>query len=76
MTFGSIIGYSSYVFALDRLPVAMVSLYNYLNPLVAVFLGWVFYRESFGLREAAAMLIIFTGVAVVKHAEARRRKLA
>lgn len=76
VTFGSIIGYSSYVFALDRLPVAMVSLYNYVNPLVAVFLGWVFYREPFGFREAAAMLIIFTGVAVVKHAEARRKKLA
>ncbi len=74
--FGSIIGYSSYVFALDRLPVSMVSLYNYVNPLVAVSLGWVFYREAFGVREAIAMVVIFTGVAVVKRAEARRRRLA
>lgn len=74
--FGSIIGYSSFVYALDRLPVAMVSLYNYVNPLVAVTLGWLFYREPFGLREAAAMVIIFAGVGIVKRVEARRKQPA
>jgi drug/metabolite transporter (DMT)-like permease len=64
--FGSIVGYSSYAYALDRLPVAVVSVYPYVNSVVAVALGWLFYREPFGLREAAAMLIIFTGVALVK----------
>lgn len=72
VTFGSIVGYSSYVIALNRLPVAVVSLYNYVNPVVAVALGWLFYREPFGLRETAAMLVIFTGVAIVKRLEARR----
>jgi drug/metabolite transporter (DMT)-like permease len=33
---------------------------------VAVTLGWLFYREPFGWRETAAMAIIFIGVAVVK----------
>jgi drug/metabolite transporter (DMT)-like permease len=33
---------------------------------VAVFLGWLFYREPFGPRELLAMAIIFAGVAVVK----------
>jgi drug/metabolite transporter (DMT)-like permease len=64
--FGSIVGYSAYIFALDRLPVAIVSVYPYVNSVVAVTLGWLFYREPFGLREATAMLIIFTGVALVK----------
>jgi len=64
--FGSIVGYSAYAYALDRLPVAVVSIYPYVNSLVAVALGWLFYREPFGTREAAAMLVIFTGVAVVK----------
>jgi drug/metabolite transporter (DMT)-like permease len=36
------------------------------NPVVAVILGWLFYREAFGLREAVAMAIIFAGVAIVK----------
>jgi drug/metabolite transporter (DMT)-like permease len=66
VTFGSIVGYSAYIYAMDKLPVALVSLYNYINPLVAVTLGWLFYREPFGGREAVAMGIIFAGVAIVK----------
>ncbi len=66
VTFGSIVGYSAYAYALDRLPVAVVSIYSYVNSVVAVILGWLFYREAFGVREAAAMAVIFAGVAVVK----------
>ena len=64
--FGSIVGYSAYSFVLDRLPVSVVSIYNYINPIIAVFLGWLFFREHFGPREVIAMLIIFAGVALVK----------
>jgi drug/metabolite transporter (DMT)-like permease len=71
--FGGIIGYSAYIFAMDRLPVALVSIYTYINPLVAVCLGWWFYREPFGWREAIAMAIIFIGVAMVKRAAPGRR---
>jgi drug/metabolite transporter (DMT)-like permease len=66
VVFGSIVGYSAYVYALDKLPVALVSTYTYVNPLVAVFLGWLFYREPFGRLEAAGMAVIFLGVAIVK----------
>ena len=79
VVFGSIVGYSAYIFALDRLPVAIVSIYPYINSMVAVTLGWLFYREPFGMREAAAMLIIFAGVALVKRysrAPAGRRLMA
>lgn len=64
--FGSIIGYSSYAYALDKLPVAIVSIYPYCNAVVAVTLGWLFYREPFGAREAIAMIVIFAGVTLVK----------
>ncbi|MDQ6665320.1 MAG: EamA family transporter [Acidobacteriota bacterium] len=66
VTFGSIVGYSAYAYALDKLPVAIVSIYPYVNAIVAVSLGWLFYREPFGMGEAIAMLVIFTGVAIVK----------
>jgi drug/metabolite transporter (DMT)-like permease len=66
VVFGSLVGYSAYVYAMDRLPVAIVSVYPYANAVVAVFLGWLFYREPFGKRELLAMAIIFAGVAVVK----------
>lgn len=76
VVFGSIVGYSSYVYALDRLPVAVVSIYNYVNPVVAVLLGWLFYREPFGVRETVAMVVIFIGVAVVRRIEAARARPA
>jgi drug/metabolite transporter (DMT)-like permease len=64
--FGSIVGYSAFIFAMDRLPIAIVSIYPYINAIVAMGVGWLFFREPFGLRELAAMLIIFSGVGVVK----------
>ena len=71
VTFGSLVGYSAYVYAMDRLPVAIVSVYPYVNAVVAVTLGWLFYREPFGLRETGSMLVIFAGVAVVKRYSAK-----
>ncbi|MBM3761477.1 MAG: EamA family transporter [Acidobacteria bacterium] len=64
--FGSILAYSAYLYALQNLPLAIVSIYTYVNPIVAVTLGWLFYREAFGLRELGAMLVIFLGVWLVK----------
>ena len=69
--FGSIVGYSAFAFAIARLPVAIVSIYPYVNSAVAVALGWMFYREPFGPREFAAMAVIFSGVAIVKWQTAR-----
>jgi drug/metabolite transporter (DMT)-like permease len=66
--FGGIVGYSCYALALSRLPPAVVSTYTYINPVVAVFLGWWVYREHFGWREAGAMAVIFAGVAMVRKA--------
>jgi drug/metabolite transporter (DMT)-like permease len=71
--FGSIVGYSSFVYSMARLPVAMVSIYTYVNPVVAVFLGWLFFREPFGTRELTAMLVIFFGIALVKWSESVKK---
>jgi drug/metabolite transporter (DMT)-like permease len=73
VTFGSIVGFTSFIYAMARLPVAVVSIYTFVNPLVAVFLGWLFFREPFGVREAVAMLVIFAGIAVVKWSISTRR---
>jgi drug/metabolite transporter (DMT)-like permease len=64
--FGSIVGYSAYLYVLHHLPIAVTTIYTYINPVVAVLLGWLFYREPFGWREAGAMAVIFCGVALVK----------
>ena len=70
--FGSIVGYSAFVYCMEHLPVAVVSTHTYVNPVVAVILGWIFYREPFGYREAAAMAAVFTGVAIVKYYSGRQ----
>jgi drug/metabolite transporter (DMT)-like permease len=73
--FGGIVGYGCYMVALSQLPLAIVSIYTYVNPVVAVFLGWLAYREPFGLREAAAMAVIFVGVWMVRRASGAAEKL-
>lgn len=69
VVFGSIVAYSAYVYCLDKLPMSMVSLYTYVNPIVAVALGWLVYREPAGWREFAAMAVIFVGVFLVKRSQ-------
>ncbi|MEO8097640.1 MAG: EamA family transporter [Acidobacteriota bacterium] len=73
--FGGIVGYGCYMMALSRLPLAIVSIYTYVNPVVAVFLGWVWYREAFGWHEAAAMAVIFLGIWMVRRASVAVEKL-
>lgn len=73
--FGGIVGYGCYMLALSRLPLAIVSTYTYVNPVVAVFLGWLVYREAFGWREAAAMAVIFLGVWMVRRASRAAEQL-
>ena len=73
--FGGIVGYSAFVYSMANLPIAIASLYNYVNPVVAVALGWVFFREAFGVRECIAMALIFIGVAIVKRQSVAAQKL-
>jgi drug/metabolite transporter (DMT)-like permease len=64
--FGSIVGYSSYVYALKHLPISTVSLYAYVNPIIAVILGTLLLSEPFSLRIVFATALVFAGIAVVR----------
>lgn len=66
IAFGSLVGYSAYVYALKHLPVSTVSLYAYINPVIAVSLGTLVLGEPFGWRVVVAAAVVFTGVAVVR----------
>jgi drug/metabolite transporter (DMT)-like permease len=63
---GSIVGYSCYLYALQHLPVSTVSLYAYVNPVIAVVLGTLFLSEPFSLRIVAASALVFGGIAIVR----------
>ena len=67
--FGSIVGYSAFIYVVKNLPVAIASTYYFVNPVVAVLMGWLFLREPFGIRSAIAMLIIFVGIGIVRWSE-------
>jgi drug/metabolite transporter (DMT)-like permease len=65
-TIGAIGGFVAYTYALRHLPVSFVSLYAYINPIIAVTLGVLVLHESLDSRMAIAAALVFCGVAVVR----------
>jgi drug/metabolite transporter (DMT)-like permease len=63
---GSVVGYSAYVYALKYLPIATVSLYAYINPVIAVVLGSLVLDEALDARVVVASVLVLGGVAVVR----------
>ncbi|MCB0746738.1 MAG: EamA family transporter [Ignavibacteriae bacterium] len=72
--FGSLLGYVSYIYAISILPVAFVSTYTYINPVIALFLGWYFLDEKIGLPIIIGTIIIFIGVGLVQYSNRRDYK--
>jgi drug/metabolite transporter (DMT)-like permease len=62
---GSIIAYGCYTYALKKLPMTIVSLYAYVNPLVAVVLGWLILDEKLNARIGVAFLLTVAGIYLV-----------
>jgi len=65
IAFGSIVAYASYLYALRKLPMTIVSLYAYINPLVAVILGWLILDEKLNTIISIGILITVTGIYIV-----------
>ena len=65
-TLGAIGGFVAYTYALRHLPIAFVSLYAYINPVIAVALGVAVLGEPFDRRMAVAAALVFAGVAIVR----------
>lgn len=62
---GSLLTYSAYVFAVSKLPPTQVSVYAYINPIVAIFLGWLLLKEHMSLNVVTGTLITLGGVWLV-----------
>jgi drug/metabolite transporter (DMT)-like permease len=76
VVFGSVIAFSAYVWLLHSAPVSLVATYAYVNPVVAVFLGWLVLSEAVTLPIAAGGVVVLLAVAVVLRAERPRRATA
>jgi drug/metabolite transporter (DMT)-like permease len=63
---GSFVGYASYIYALAKLPLSLVSTFAYINPVIALFLGWIVLGEKLNFQIAVAAAVIIAGVVMVK----------
>ncbi|HLY69232.1 MAG TPA: EamA family transporter [Puia sp.] len=65
ITFGSLIGFIAYIWLLDVRPPAIVGTYAYVNPAVAMFLGWWILKENITTIQIISLFIILSGVLLV-----------
>ncbi|MBN8674005.1 MAG: EamA family transporter [Chitinophagales bacterium] len=65
IVFGSLIAYSAYVFMISKLPPTQVSVYAYINPIVAVVIGWLLLSEKMNVQMIIGTLITLGGVYLV-----------
>jgi len=70
---GSVVAFAAYSYALRHLPIATVSLYTYVNPVIAVALGTLLLGEPFRVTMLAAAAVIVVGMLVVRPAKRRAR---
>jgi drug/metabolite transporter (DMT)-like permease len=72
LVFATLITFPAYIWLLRVVPAARVSMYAYVNPVVALLLGWAIAHEPLTLRElGAAALIILSVITVISAGEAR-----
>ena len=62
---GSLVAYSAYIYAIQHLPLQLVSLYAYINPMIAVALGTLLLNEPLSARILIAALLVFAGTWIV-----------
>lgn len=65
IVFGSLVAYSAYVFVINKLPPTQVSVYAYINPIVAVVLGWALLSEKMNVNMIIGTIITLAGVYLV-----------
>lgn len=76
MVFGSLVGFTAYSWLMRVAPPVLVSTYAYVNPVVAVLLGWAIASEPLTAGTLVAAAIILGGVALITSSQARGSKKA
>lgn len=72
---GSIVAFTAYVWLLRHVPIATVSTYAYVNPAIAVFLGWAILNEAVGATTLAGAAIVVGSVALTVRREGVEREV-
>jgi len=69
---GSLIGYMAYVWLLSIRPASLVGTYAYVNPVVAVFLGWLIADEHVNVQKIIGLLIVIVGLIIVNMSKEKK----
>ena len=72
---GSWVGYTAYIWLLEHVPTAKVSTYAYVNPVVAVFLGWLILHEKVDRFILMGSAIVVLSVILVTSAKVKQKKV-
>lgn len=72
IVFGSCIGYGAYIWLVHQVTPASLGTYAYVNPAVAVLLGWLLLDEALGAMQVGGTAIILVGVVLVTWSASRR----
>jgi drug/metabolite transporter (DMT)-like permease len=72
---GSYVGYTAYVWLINNAPPQLTATYAYVNPVVAIFLGWIFLNEHLTPRSMGASAIILAGVVMMTLGRRKKPKM-
>ncbi|MBA3829223.1 MAG: EamA family transporter [Taibaiella sp.] len=72
--FGSVLAYSAYMYVLNALPMGIATIYAYINPLVAVLLGYLILKEPLTVYTLLAFITIIAGVYLVNKGYRKQHK--
>lgn len=75
IVFGSWVGFSAYIWLLQNVSMSKVATYAYVNPVVAVFLGWIVLNEKVDAYILAGTIIVVISVALVTQAKVHSRSV-
>lgn len=72
--FGSLIAYTCYLYCINKLPITLVSIHTYINPLLAILLGWLILNEHININILLGAVITLMGVYLVTNSQKKARK--
>ena len=72
--FGSVLAYAAYMYALTKLPVGIATIYAYINPLIAVIVGYLVLKEDLNIYTGLAFITIVISVFLVNRGYRKQHK--
>lgn len=73
---GSLVAYMAYMWLLSVRPASVVGTYAYVNPVVAVFLGWLIANESISIEKIIGLIVVIAGLVIVNLSKENKLSIA